>query len=519
MISDTKVSYILLDNIYDSDIEGGINEDLSWNMFVKELSICHRRMEKGGLAFVPARFKDKNDWVLSDVNSETSSYKNDSNVQAISMIVFDLDKEGALDKAKELFKEFEYVIYSTHSYSRENPYKMRIVLPLAKEISCEQWRKAFDNIKYCIDADSQCRDFSRGYYFSSMPTDSDIEPYFENNNGNVLNYNLLKKATDTYFKNLSTDEQDTIKTTLKKENSVFIKRHFADGQVVQPASAKNIPMDFSYEGMKERHSSLINTHLKEGQNDAFALKVTYKDIALFGRDTNIPALIQFIARASMDFFDKNHILSKQSDTLNQLPKKIIGAIGKLAPDFHKSLSSDFKNNLDVDIARTKVIALQGKWEFPDSVSTIKSEQVNSVSFFENDVRNRLKKQCLELKASSAKRRSLNFITSSILSEKEVLGSEFKLERTVEFCIKQLQRYYTKFNDGNSVDDILEEEKNKLINYAPQIFKFSNLDPIKYKDTDLIREIKKGFGKVNGIIPWSDELSKDDSASTDVQPTY
>jgi hypothetical protein len=519
------VSFVELENKFDTNVEVGMNEGLPWDAFKDILSECDRRKDKEGPAFIPVTFKDKKEWVLSKGN--TPSNRNEDNVHSISMIVLDLDQEGAFEKAKEFFSEFEYVVYSSHSYSKEEPYKLRIVLPLENEITPDEWRKAFDSLKHCIDADKQCGDLSRCYYFSSMNPDSGIEPYYNHNEGNIISLNLLNKATKKFIGGLSDEDKQKIQVEfnkdLKKDKYSVEKTHFASGGPVLGDKILNVgtgnyrkkDKDFSYDGIKTRHAKIIEKFKVEGSNDAFARDISWAEIQHFKQDVNIESLVQFIARASIEFYDPEHILSSSSDTLAQMPSKIMGAIRKADNEWYAQLPTDYTNNLHALVAEVRVRAKNSDWNFPQGIESSnlgeKNSPVSDNSYSETSMRKRFKSVLIDYHRNIDTKTASNLMTSIITQELRQNPEDFNVNKVSEFAFLQLERIYQKKYSLTSKDEVisyLQNDLNEVLNNQTDISNVAKKESQDFKEVWLKSAFIKAFACSTGKIKRTVEIESD-----------
>lgn len=128
-------------------------------------------MEKDGRAFVPVMFGDR-----EYVNSETGEaysgiYRRGVAVEYVSMAVADYDDGFTIEDASELWKDHEFVIYSSHSNSPSH-HKFRVVLPLAEPVKAEGWPSAWLHFSDMASVDGhridrKCKDLPHPYYLPS----------------------------------------------------------------------------------------------------------------------------------------------------------------------------------------------------------------------------------------------------------------------------------------------------------------------------------------------------------------
>ena len=128
--------------------------------FLKLVCGRQQRTEKDGLAFGPHRLKQ-------------GSSRANSNVEAISAVVFDVDDGTPADSLPAALTWFEHIVYTTHNHSVQHP-RCRIVLPLEREIPPSEYSRVWQYANRLIGghADQNSRDLSRLYYLPSCPTEA-----------------------------------------------------------------------------------------------------------------------------------------------------------------------------------------------------------------------------------------------------------------------------------------------------------------------------------------------------------
>lgn len=510
-----EVSFAEIENKFDTNIESGINEGLPWDVFKEILADCDRRPDKEGPAFIPVTFKDRKDWTLSQ--GLKPSYRHEDNVKSISMIVFDLDNKGAFEKAEKLFDNFEYVVYSTHSYSKEEPYKLRIVLPLAEEITPEQWRKSFDLLKHSIDADKQCGDLSRCYYFSSMRPDSGIEPFYQYNEGTIISYNSLQKATKNYISELPVDEQQRIQEELKKDERktrefkekaslvnqgpVLANSDFSSSKKVSRGTSLNM----SYEGFKSRHEERIDELVNNGSNYQFCRDVCWHEVLKAKENTDFRLLVQFIVRASVEYSgDQSVIHKKGSNTLAEFPNNVISSMGKIDREMLKNFSEDFKNELYAYVSEARFKQKNNQWDFPvgKSARTQIEKKDLSLEETEKSMRLRFKAELGEFYVNIQNRNVGELFSKVIHNELRNNKANFNINKISEFLFMQIERAYIK---GFSIDkkenliSLLNEDFNMLKDNNGYFTSEIKKELPKFRDKFFVGSLKKALSCSKGEI--------------------
>jgi len=363
---DEGIRFISLRNIGDVDVKEG-NSELNWSA-MKDLLLRHDyRESKEGSCFIPVTLKKESDWAIS-TGEGPKNYRNDENVESISMAVLDLDEPGAREKAEDIFKDFEYILYSTHSYTSEKPYKFRIVLKLEKPIDKELWPEAFKSLISPIDADKSCGNLSRVFYFPSHNPKAGIRPYAKINGGKPLTKEDIKNIRKKYEKTLSPEELAEHNKNMSGNNYVNKgKKHFSGSTLPVHNLSKSI--DYSYEGMKSSFSKHLTDLIDDDNRHSFALKVTGSAISKWGPMTDIFQVVQFIYKASTEYGSKP-IHDHSGDTGKEIPEMIHSAIRKFSPDLLSGDNPHFKDirqySKDV-VLKVEQISITDNWNFSSKI--------------------------------------------------------------------------------------------------------------------------------------------------------
>lgn len=366
-------NYLQQENIYfttlngseDTDVENGLMET-SWDELTSILMTHEYKKEKNSKCIIPAKFKDPKKWVLS--NSDKPSYRNDSNIESISMAILDLDVEGAREQAEEVFKDFEYIMYSTHSYSENKPYKFRIVLKLKEPIIAEDWPKTFKSLISPIDADQSCGNLSRIFYLPTHNPESKLSPYSYHNEGKILSVEDIKNIQRKYESSLSPEQ---LAEYTKKNSSKTIsiaKKHFS-GEMVSYREMKNTTIDYSYEAMLSEFKNTIPCLRDDDNRHDFALRTIGKAVGKWGDKTDFFQLIQFIFKATTEYGTKP-ITDNSGNTKKELPEMVTSAIRKFSPELIDGPNPYIKNIREYIkdiILNVEKNALTNSWDFPSKI--------------------------------------------------------------------------------------------------------------------------------------------------------
>lgn len=313
---DQSIPFVVLQNRGDGEVENGLT-DMSWDSLLGLLTHHEIRRSKNGMAIIPARFKPVSEWVLSEPMEDTEpTYRNANNISAITMAIIDLDNPGAIDVAQKMFAPYEHVIYSTHSYTMDSPYKFRVVLKLDEEIPCENWPLAFKCLVSKIDADKQCGNLSRLYYLPSASPNANIKPVVHHNKGRAIKYEeILAMAGDNIDLTINN------KPIERRE-----RRHFLGTSAVLGSQLLE-RMEWTWESISNRQEKLIKELSFGGSRHSFAVQVTSSEVARFGEKIDIPSVVQFLYKASALYSSRS---MGSGNTHKELPELFHSAFVKYA---------------------------------------------------------------------------------------------------------------------------------------------------------------------------------------------
>lgn len=353
---DNDISFVDLQRVGDTDVESGLVE-LSWEAVVKLMSTHIYSAQKDRRCFIPGKFKPRGEWVMAMSDKET--FRNDANVEAITMIVLDLDEEGAREKAEVLYSEYEYIIYSTHSYTKDTPYKFRMILRLEAPIPVSEWPSCFNAMIYPIDGDKSCGRSSSVFYFPAHNPKAGIRPFFYHHEGRMVSANDISR-----FKEKSEQKYgDDLVSGVKSYTKPVEKAHFSGSKVDFVRGS----IDYTYEGMKERFKHNLKNLSDTNQRHNFAMRVIGREISIMKNEVNLFMLVQFIFRASTEYGDRP-LTHPASDTAKEIPELISSAIYKFAPDLVSGESpayKDLRGQVRSIVSKVFEMALLNKWSFEE----------------------------------------------------------------------------------------------------------------------------------------------------------
>lgn len=337
------IEYLEIEHAGDSDLDKGY-QDSTWGEIVDRFSSHEIRNSKNGSAFIPVAFKDPDDCVLSkpkDVTKEPT-YRHDGNVLSVTMAVLDLDMPGARAMAEKIFEDYEYLLYSTHSYELSEvtgkaKEKFRIVLPLEEPCPAEEWPDRFRDLISGIDADQKCGNLSRLFYTPSHSKkaldEQKLSPEFKYHIGRCITLEDIKAigkkyegAIDRSRSGASLRAKNTLKGVVLKKRV----RHFSGGYVEQEIkrSATAPVPSVGWNDYVLRHEKNIENLKHDTSHHNFALSAIASEVFKFRENTNIRATIAFLFKAC-DTYSNRPLDS--GDTLLELPELFASAMIKSCP--------------------------------------------------------------------------------------------------------------------------------------------------------------------------------------------
>lgn len=312
---DKSIPFVVMKNRGDGDVEAGLT-NMSWESVLGLLTSHEVRKSKNGMAIIPARFKPISEWVLSTpLDDSEPTFRHAGNIEAITMGIIDLDNPGAIDGARKIFAPYEHVIYSTHSYTSESPYKFRIVLKLDEEISAEDWPMAFQCLVSQVDADKQCGNLSRIYYLPSASPNAGVRPVAVHNRGRAIR---LSEIYELGGNNIDFEARN--KSIEKKE-----RRHFTGHKVMGSNVIERL--EWTWESMVNRHEKLLAELRYTDNRHNFATRIASSEVSRFGEKIDIPSVVQFIYKAALEYSSKP---LTQGNTHKELPELFHSAFIKYA---------------------------------------------------------------------------------------------------------------------------------------------------------------------------------------------
>lgn len=281
--------------------------------------------KKDAPAFIPAKFKPENEWVVS-----AKGYTRiDDNVDYVTMMVLDLDNLASLEKARLLLSQNEYFLVPTWSRLADGKDKFRMFIKLDEAIAGEEWKGFVNKIIEATGADEMCSNPSRLYFLPSIPEDPVMKYEVAHNKGVALSRDHVENIASQHKKELRANgDKDELERFMRKTNEKVLKegvKHFT-GQVVSNKKKSSPIIDCSYQGYVSRNMQFIEREMRQGENHAFVSKVTMREIGLNQEKTDLASLIDFIYRAYEEFPNKNSgLFGRGGNTISEIPRLIEGA--------------------------------------------------------------------------------------------------------------------------------------------------------------------------------------------------
>lgn len=318
-----EISLVGLSNCLSGDVASGI-ASCSWEEISRIFTRHAMRESKDGPCFMPVRMKPRDQWALSKPKLGSKSrpgYRNDENIDAVTMVVLDLDREGARELAEAAFYDNEYVLYSTHSYSPRTPHKYRIIMPVSEPISTLDWPIVFKELAHKVGADLACSNVSRIFYYPSASPSKGLAPISRHHKGAVLDVKKLITAVKTREQELAALGVVSPGQTIGngRRTRRIAAPHFA-GEDFLPN-----PAHYRLYSLERRHKESIDRLRDDDSRHHFAMTVIAREISRFGLRTDIPRLVQFLFYGAREYGTRS---IDTGNTLEEIPELIMSAWAK-----------------------------------------------------------------------------------------------------------------------------------------------------------------------------------------------
>lgn len=340
--ADEFLYLVNLQNSKDLKVQDGITEE-SWDDLKEKLMTHDIREEKDGPAFMPVMMKLEKDWSTLTTLAGVKHFRGDVNVEAITALVIDLDVPGAEPVAREVFEGYEYIIHSTHQFTRENPWKYRMIIRLAEPILVSDWPMCFEALRSRIELDTMCCNPSRIYYYPSHSIESGISPRAFHKPGKAAVLNDILQLGDAQKIEESRNRLGRFKN-LAGSKEILIK-HFSGSTISRHELARGFD-DYSESALMSRHLEALSEHSIDSSNHRLALSITGAEISRFGHLLNLRATLLFLFQQAA----KAGRPLESGNTNRELPGMIITGFLKYAPGSIDSLIEKYGENLENSLA-------------------------------------------------------------------------------------------------------------------------------------------------------------------------
>ncbi|MCP1674196.1 hypothetical protein J2T57_001298 [Natronocella acetinitrilica] len=290
--------------------------------------------------------------------TDEPQYRNDENVEAITMIVLDLDKPGAIDVAREVFADFDYIVHSTHSYSQATPHKFRMLLRPEAPISADDWRQAFDCLAAAVEVDTQCKNRSRLYYFPSIAPDAGIRPHWELNKGRPITLEAIHAiGRDHGFDPAKAAAMASAARAPRAGEPLpgdALVRDYT-GALRKASERSRVFSAMRYQDYLAYHADALSALRDSDSRHGFALSVTQREANRFGPAMNFHRVVEFIFRASLEFSSRSAL---DGNTAEELPELIETALVKAG---HETLDPSISALIQDAVDSAIVAERDGEW--------------------------------------------------------------------------------------------------------------------------------------------------------------
>lgn len=349
-----SISMVDLELCEDLDVEDGLY-DSTWAGIVDMFSHHETRPEKNGPCYIPVVMKPRDTWIPQYTPDGGTSYRHDKNVDKISMAVFDLDEPNLMEKAESFFRDYDYVVHSTHSYTAKEPYKYRMLVRLEEPIDQENWKKLFNVGAQVLGVDRSCGNMSRLYYYPSHDVNAGIQPFFKFNEGRSLTLSDINQMMSTYNVTVRDTAYDISDSTFADRE----KQHFSGGQATNS-------IDYSYETMCRRHKSALSDYVESSSpgNHRFAMRIIAREITMHKQKVDLFSVYQFLFKASRDYGMKPMV---EGNTPTEIPGLTISFLDKAGIP-----GGAIAKNIDKSLNAAIHADLTQKYVFPDKKQMLRN---------------------------------------------------------------------------------------------------------------------------------------------------
>ena len=310
-----NVPMVMLSNMFDDDI--GNQMVFQWSDLVEMFSQAHVRRNKDGRCYMPVSVKPQDEWVSQPKKNKPreNSFRLDANIKSVSAAVIDLDAPGALEKAEKTFARNEYIVHSTHSYTAETPYKMRMILCLSEPVPADKWEECCFALVAKVNADQVCRNQSRIFFWPSISPDAGMEPFYRHNKGRPLTPEDLAHRVVLY-------RQEHPKRT-------FTPKHRDPQWAIHLSNLNYYRPHYTWAALCDRQQRAIAGLQTSDSRHGFALSAISRELHSRGAATHFPLFVAWMYRAAEAFSSRG---LDSGNTPEELPGIFESAVIKFAPE-------------------------------------------------------------------------------------------------------------------------------------------------------------------------------------------
>ena len=160
------------------------------------------------------------DWIMDPVTSKSYVRRKQVNILENDCFVIDYDDTSTIKEVKERFKDYEYVLYTSHRHLYDGvTEKFRVIIPFTKPIPSwrerdekgkvideGEWYKVRDSLKQLTGpCDPKSFDPNTIYNTPSCPETRKDVGFSEYHQGKTLDWTLLKKTENIVHSNTETE--------------------------------------------------------------------------------------------------------------------------------------------------------------------------------------------------------------------------------------------------------------------------------------------------------------------------
>jgi hypothetical protein len=239
-----KIDFTIIPDMF-SGIETG-HQSMLWDDFVilmTESKGLERKEEANQI--LPVKWKPEDQWIKTDTlfeeDKDKKTFRNQKNVDEVTIAFLDLDEEGSLEQATEKFKDFDYAVHSTFSG------KHRMAIRLDKPIPAEKWELSWTHLMSGINGDLSCKNLSRGYLMPSHNIGRNAKPESFINKGKPLTLSNIMELGVQHMDDRTKFSLEKISDRSDPKSRGGTARHFSKVEANFSTYRKD---DLSYEAFR-----------------------------------------------------------------------------------------------------------------------------------------------------------------------------------------------------------------------------------------------------------------------------